>query len=274
MTSKKTLPLSTGVEIPIIGFGTWGLEEGKEYDSIMCALKCGYRHIDTAKIYEAEEFVGKAVKDSGISREDIFITTKLWNGDQGYDTALKAIDESLGKLGMEYVDLYLIHWPTTDEMKGDNKRKETWKAMEEIYRSGKARAIGVSNYLIEHLEEMKGYAEIPPAVNQIECHPLWSRDDLVRYCQEKNIIVTQYSPVTRKVALDDPVIDAIAVKHGKSAAQVMLRWGIQRDNVVIPKSSDPEHIKENIDIFDFTLDDEDMNKLNSLDRGESVLDVN
>jgi diketogulonate reductase-like aldo/keto reductase len=268
------LIMNTGNSIPTLGFGTWGLDKGRETASIETALRAGYEHVDTAKIYGSETNVKEAIANLGIPREKLFITTKLWNADQGYETALKAIDESLDKLGMAYVDLYLIHWPYTHQMSGDNKREETWKAMEDIYLSGKARAIGVSNYVVEHLEEMVskgGYATIPPAVNQIECHPLWSRGDVVDYCHRHGIVVTQYSPLTRKEALNHPVIEKVAQKHGKTGAQVLLRWGLQRNNVVIPKSSNDQHIRENADVFDFFLTDEDMEALNSLDENRSVL---
>lgn len=271
MTVLTDQELSNGVRIPSLGFGTWGLANGKEVQSVVWALEAGYRHIDTAKVYGSEGAVGQAVRSSAIPREEMFITTKLWNSDQGYEPTSRAIDASLEALSMEYVDLYLVHWPFTDEMVGDNKREKTWRAMEEVLASGKAKAIGVSNYLVEHLEEMRGYATVLPMVNQVECHPFWFRGELIDYCHEKGIVVTNYSPLTRGTMLDHALIQTIADEHEKTPAQILLRWGLQHGSVVIPKSSNKEHIEENLHIFDFTLPEIDMRALDGLNENKSFV---
>lgn len=268
-TVTKTKILKNGNRIPALGFGTWGLDNAEV--AVQSALETGYRHIDTAKIYNTEAAIGKVIGESPVPREEIFITTKLWNTDQGYDSALRAIDESLQKLDTYYVDLYLIHWPFTHETVGQNKREETWYALERICEEGKARAIGVSNYTARHLEEMERYATIPPMVNQIELHPFGIQDEVEQYCHEHGIVVVDYAPLTRGEHLDHPRIQEIAEERNKSPAQVLLRWGLQRGNVVIPKSSKPAHIEENFRIFDFELDDEEMARLTNLDRNESVV---
>jgi len=273
MTPKEIPPaykLNSGRQIPALGIGTWGMQ-GLEEEAVSYALEIGYRHIDTAKIYGAEEGVGRAIKKSGIPREEIFVTTKLWNTDQGYDTALAAIDESLGKLQLGYVDLHLIHWPYTQETEGENKRTETWRAMETICKSGKARSIGVSNYEEEHLEEIVRTGTLPPAVNQIQRHPFLQQREVVNYCSKHGIIVTNYSPLVRGKRTSEAAVEQIANKHGKTVAQIYLRWGLQHGNVVIPKSAQKEHIKENFEVFDFSLDEQDMKALDGLDEGFSVV---
>ncbi|OGI90801.1 glyoxal reductase [Candidatus Nomurabacteria bacterium RIFCSPLOWO2_01_FULL_40_15] len=259
--------LNNGLKMPIIGFGTYKITEGEDIEhAVKSALDVGYRLIDTAKIYRNEEGVGRAIKESGIKREEIFITTKLWNPDQGYESALRAIDESLAKLGLSYVDLYLVHWPTASEdvSVSLNKREETWRAMEEIYKSGKAKAVGVSNYTITHLEEMKKYATILPAVNQVEFHPFLYQEELLNYCQQNDIILNAYRPITNGKKLNNKIIEDIAKKHDKSSAQVLLRWSLQHGCIAIPKSVHKNHIKENLNIFDFELSREDMEKLDTL----------
>lgn len=267
---KTTLTLNSGFEIPTIGLGTWNLR-GRATDPVRYALDIGYRHIDTAKIYGTEEEIGDAVRLSGVRRDEIFITTKVWNDDQGYATTLQAIDASLERLRMDYVDLYLIHWPLTDEHEGENRRAETWRAMEEIRKAGKAKSIGVSNYEVRHLKEMEKYAQTPPAVNQIEMHPLDFPQDINTYCHEKGILVTDYAPLGRAHHFKDPTLSAIAKKKGKTVPQIMLRWGLQHGNIVIPKSARHEHIKENFEIFDFELDEDDMRRIDDLDQDESVV---
>lgn len=268
--------------MPRVGLGVWKARGREAVQAVTWALQAGYRLIDTAAVYENEEEVGKAIRESDVPREQIFLTTKLWNDDQGYDTALRAMDVSLQKLGTDYVDLYLVHWPFTgvrwpytNQAKMDDprhdKRAETWKAMEEILASGKAHSIGVSNYLIKHLEEMDAYARVEPVVNQIEFHPFWYRNELHEYCQAKGIVVESYSPLSRAKKLFDPHITAIAEKHNRTNAQVLLRWGLQHGNVVIPKSTHQERIIENMAVFDFALTTDDMAVLDRLDEGKSLI---
>lgn len=269
LDQNSKIVLNNGVKMPVIGFGVFRVEEGDEVVNVVkAALASGYRMIDTAMIYKNEEGVGRAIRESGIPREEIFVTTKLWNLDQGYETALKAIDVSLAKLGLDYVDLYLIHWPTaTGELRtGEsiNKREETWKAMEEIYKSGKAKAIGVSNYMINHLEEMKSYQTIPPAVNQFEFHPFLYLEELLNYCKQEGIQVEAHSPFFDGKGADSEVIQKIASKYNKTWAQVVLRWSLQHGAIPLPKSVQPERIKENLDVFNFEISDEDMKALNGL----------
>lgn len=250
--------------MPATGFGTWQIwPNGKARKAVEEALRTGYRLIDTARIYSNEKGVGAAIRESGIPREDIFVTTKLWNSSHGYDKALKAFDGSLKRLGLDYADLYLIHWPVA------GKRRETWQALEEINRSGRSKAIGVSNYTVRHLEELMAYAEILPAVNQVEFHPFLydDRRPLLEYCRKHGIVVEAYSPLAHAARLNDPLIGTMAKNYQKTNAQVMLRWAVQQGTVPLPKSSTPSRIKENLDIFDFELTDGDMQALNSLSDG-------
>jgi diketogulonate reductase-like aldo/keto reductase len=275
-TLNKTITLRNSKQMPVIGLGVWETPKGEATENaVLWALETGYRLIDTAAIYKNEEEVGNAIKQSGILREELFITTKLWITDQGYDSTLVAMEKSLSRLKLDYVDLYLIHWPFMNwnkrDINDDNKRPETWAAMEEIYLRGKAKEIGVANYAVEFLEEMKSYTEIPPAVNQVEFHPFWFRKDLMDYCHSNNIVVEDYSPLSRGKKLQDERITQIAVNHGKSNAQVLLRWGLQHGNVVIPKSTHKERIKENFDVFDFELNEEDMRRLDNLNENYSAL---
>ena len=259
--------LNNGTQMPMIGFGTYHLAEGEEViNAVRFALGAGYRLIDTAKVYKNEEGVGKAVRESGIPREEIFLTTKLWNLDQGYKTTLGAIDESLAKLGLAYVDLYLVHWPTADvkALESINKREETWKAMEEIYKSGKAKAIGVSNFTIYHLEEMKKYATVLPAVNQVEFHPFLYQEELLNYCKQNNIALNAYRSLTNGQKISNEVIEIIAGKYKKSNAQILIRWCLEHGCISLPKSTRKEHIEENIKIFDFEISKEDMAELDAL----------
>lgn len=248
--------LNDGKEMPMLGFGTWQLKDGKEATAaVLKALETGYRHIDTAAIYGNEESIGKAVMESNIPRDEIFITTKIWN--DAHNDPMKAFNESLKRLRMDYVDLYLIHWPV-------NERNETWQAMEEILQHGKARSIGVSNFTIRHLEELMGQSEIVPAVNQVEFSPFLYQKDLLDFCKSSKIQLEAYSPLSRAKKLDDPRLKSIAQKYNKSPAQIMLRWSIQHSVVVIPKSRHPDRIKENADIFDFSISPADMKSLDSL----------
>ncbi|MFX1340739.1 MAG: aldo/keto reductase [Promethearchaeota archaeon] len=255
---NSTLKLNNGIDIPIIGLGSWTLTGKAAYDSVLYALEAGYRLIDTATMYGNERKIGEALKDADIPREDVFITTKVWNSDHGYDKTLKAFERSLKKLDMSYVDLYLIHWPVS------GLRNETWKALEKIYEQGKARSIGVSNFTIRHLTELFETTSTVPAVNQFEFSPFLYLKKLMEFCQSKNIIVEAYCPLTRGQKLDNSQLKAIGQKYGKTSAQVLLRWGIQHDVIQIPKSKSKDHIVENIDIFDFVLDGEDMKQLDNL----------
>jgi diketogulonate reductase-like aldo/keto reductase len=259
------IKMNNGVEIPQFGLGVYLTKAGSEcINAVNWALEAGYRLIDTARIYGNEKEVGEAVRNCGIKREEIFITTKLWNDDHGYESTLKAFDKSLKTLSVDYIDLYLIHWP----VKG--KRKDTWKAFEKIYESGYCKAIGVSNYMIHHLEELFTYANVIPTVNQVEFSPYNYQKDLLSFCTKNNIILEGYSPLTRMKRLKDPKVVPIAEKHKKTVAQVLIRWAIEHDLVVIPKSAHMDRIIENADIFDFELDNLDMKVLDYLDEGYRV----
>lgn len=255
--------LSNGVKMPYLGFGTFRIPAGDETkNAVLEALKVGYRHIDTAKIYGNEQSVGEAIRESGIKREEIFVTTKLWNADQGYDTTLRAFDESLKNLGMDYVDLYLIHWPK-------DKNVETWKAMEKLYKEGLIRAIGVSNFKIHHLEHLFKQAEILPMVNQVECHPQFPQDDVLEFCKANNIQLEAWGPLMQGKVFNKQVLIDLANKYNRTVAQIALRWQIQRGVVVIPKSTNPERIRENSQIFDFEISEEDMKLIATL-KGDRI----
>ena len=255
---NSTLKLNNGIDIPIIGLGTWTLTGKGAYYSVLHALEAGYKLIDTATMYGNERKIGEAVKDADIPREEIFITTKVWNSAHGYDKTLKAFERSLKKLDMSYVDLYLIHWPVS------GLRNETWKGLEKIYEDGKARSIGVSNFTIRHLNELLEATSTIPAVNQFEFSPFLYLKELMDFCQSKKIVVEAYCPLTRGQKLDNPQLKTIGQKYGKTSAQVLIRWGIQHDVIQIPKSGSKNHIIENINIFDFVLDNEDMKQLDNL----------
>ena len=260
--TTASLLLNTGARIPQVGLGVWQSPRGAgTRDAVSAALRLGYRHIDTARIYGNEANVGDAVRGSGMPRDQIFVTTKLWNDDHGYDPALRAFDASLKRLGLEYVDLYLIHWPVA------GKRGDSWRALERLHEDKRARAIGVSNYLRPHLEELVGYAKTLPAVDQIELHPFLQRSETRAFCADKGIVVEAYSPLTRGKRLGHPVVADVARAAGRSPAQVLLRWGIQHGAVVLPKSTHPERIAENGALFDFELDAQAMKKLDALEEG-------
>lgn len=253
------VPLRTGGAIPQVGLGVWQASPEDCRAAVAAALRLGYRHIDTARIYGNEADVGAAIRDSGIPREHIFITTKLWNDDQGYDSALQAFDASAKRLGVEYIDLYLIHWPVP------GKRLDSWRALEKLRADKRARAIGVSNFLVHHLEELFGAAKEKPAVNQIELTPFLQRRDTVELCKREKIVVEAYSPLTRGKRLGHPVITAIADELGRSPAQVLLRWNVEHGNVVLPKSVRPERIAENGNLFDFRLSPDQLAQLDALE---------
>jgi diketogulonate reductase-like aldo/keto reductase len=260
--ADTTLLLNSGARIPQVGLGVWQTPSGATTrQAVTAALKGGYRHVDTARIYGNEADVGAAVRESGVARADVFVTTKLWNADQGYDSALRAFDASLKTLGLDYVDLYLIHWPVA------GKRLDSWRALERLHGDGRARSIGVSNFLVPHLEELLGKAKQVPAVNQIELSPFLQRRDTRALCAKHGIVVEAYSPLTHGQRLDHPVVKDVARRVGRSVAQVLLRWGLQQGVVVLPKSTKPARIAENGALFDFTLDDRAMSELDALEEG-------
>jgi diketogulonate reductase-like aldo/keto reductase len=261
----SNLKLNSGQAIPAIGFGTWQLSPDQAKESVLSALETGYRLIDTAKIYRNEQAVGEAIKQSGVSREDIFVTTKLWNSDQGYDSTLKAFKNSLDKLGLEFLDLYLIHWPG----EGPQQRHDSWRAMGELKKQGRVKAIGVSNFTIRHLEQLMEVSDVIPAVNQIEFHPFIYNEQkrLLEFCHDKAVVFEAYSPLAQG-HLNDDLLTLIGKKHGKSSSQVMLRWAVQKGTVPLPRSSNPSHIKQNLDIFDFELSDSEIGKIDDLSNGD------
>jgi diketogulonate reductase-like aldo/keto reductase len=247
--------------MPILGLGVWQTAAGAETrDAVRSALESGYRLLDTARIYHNEADVGAAVRQSGVPREQVFVTTKLWNSDHGYDRTLRACDQSLARLGLEQVDLYLVHWPAPD-------RRDTWRAMERLLADGKARAIGVSNYTVRHLDELLGECRIAPSVNQVEFSPFLHQRELLAYCRARKIQLEAYGPLVRGRRMEHPVITRVARKHGRTPAQVLVRWGIEHEVVTIPKSARPERIRENADVFGFALDAEDLAALDALDEG-------
>ena len=269
--SDKTVILLNGVKMPILGFGTWKIEDEKEaFNSVKEAIETGYTHIDTASFYKNEESVGSGIKEGlkskGLKREDIFVTTKVWNTEQGYENTLEAFERSLKKLVTGYVDLYLIHWPVTkaDENEWRTKIKETWKAMEKLHKEGKIKAIGVSNFLVHHLEELLSDCEVKPMVDQIEFHPGHNQKETVEFCRKHNIAVEAWSPLGRGVVLDNEFLAEIAAKYNKTVAQICLRWIVQQGIAALPKSTKKERIQSNFHIFDFELSEEDMKKITNM----------
>ncbi|MFT9846597.1 aldo/keto reductase [Aneurinibacillus sp. REN35] len=258
--------LSNDVRMPWVGLGVWKSKEGQEVErAVAAALKAGYRSIDTAAVYGNETGVGKAIQQAGAERNELFVTTKVWNADQGYDSTLAAFEESRKKLGLDYIDLYLIHWP----VKG--KYKDTWRALEKLYKDGLVRAIGVSNFQPHHLEDLMADSEVTPMVNQIELHPLLSQKDARAFCKQHGIQVEAWSPLGQGgELLQHPVLTEIARKHGKTAAQVILRWDLQHEVVTIPKSVHEARIVENADLFDFVLSAEEMEKIDGLNEDKRI----
>lgn len=257
---QDTVTLNNGVKMPWLGLGVYKAQAGEEVEqAIRFAFEAGYRHIDTAAFYANEESVGKAVRESGLPRSEVFVTTKVWNTDQGYDQTLRAFEASLKRLGFDYVDLYLVHWPVS------GKYRETWRALERIYDEKLARAIGVSNFQIHHLEDILAHGNVVPAVNQVEYHPLLTQEPLRQFCRKHHIQLEAWSPIMRG-NLDLPVLQELAQKYNKTPAQIVLRWDLQNEVVTIPKSVRRERIFENADLFDFSLSDEDMRRISALNR--------
>lgn len=258
MKIDSKIKLNNGVEIPALGYGTYKVERGREaFEGTLWALEAGYRHIDTASMYGNESDIGDAVRQSGIPREEIFITTKVWNSDQGFDRTLKAFDASLSRLKSGYIDLFLIHWPV------EILRNETYRALESIYAEGRVRAIGVSNFTITHLEELTSKFDTIPAVNQVEFSPYLYQKDLLNYCNSKGILVEAYSPLIRGRKMNDPRLRKIGDKYGKDPAQILIKWGLQHKLVSLPKSSRKDRILSNADVFDFEISPDDMELLDS-----------
>lgn len=267
--------LKNGIKMPNLAFGTFKVNEGDDVQIILDAINAGYRHFDTAAFYNTEEALGKAIKKSGIPREEFFVTTKVWKTCMGYDESKKSFEESLEKLDMNYVDLLLIHWPRPDE-ETDWKELdvETWKAFEEIYKEGRAKAIGVSNFLNHHMQNILDNCEIVPMVNQIEFHPGYIQKDVVDFDKERGIVVEAWSPLGRKRVLEDELLKELAEKYGKSVAQICLIFALQMDVVPLPKSSSIERMKQNMDILDFELEKDDLERLiNMKETGWSGLDA-
>lgn len=247
--------------MPLLGLGVFRSKEGPEVETaVKCALEAGYRSIDTAAIYRNETGVAKAILESGVPRSEIFLTTKVWNSDQGYESTFRAFDESLEKLKTDYIDLYLIHWP-----KGDLSA-ETWRAMEELYEQGRIRAIGVSNFLVHHLEHLLEKVRIVPMVNQVEFHPELMQPDLMKFCQDRQIQLEAWRPIMEGKVNELQVFQELSVKYNKSPVQLVLRWDIQKGVVTIPKSVTPDRIVHNADIFDFELSADDVAKIDQLDK--------
>jgi diketogulonate reductase-like aldo/keto reductase len=262
---NDTVAIGDGVRMPRLGVGTYKAAEGYEaYDEVSWALELGYRGIDTAALYGNEEDVGRAVRDSGIPRDELFVATKVWNDDQGYEQTLKAFSESLGRLAMDHVDLYLIHWPIPSLMEG------TWRAMQEMLWAGRTRAIGVCNFLQHHLEQLASFADVPPAVDQVEFNPQLQQPELMWYLHDQGIVQQAWAPVMRGRVFNEPLLVRIAEKHGKTPAQVSIRWILQLGITTIPKSVHRARLAENAGVFDFHLSDEEMAAIAGLDRSERL----
>jgi diketogulonate reductase-like aldo/keto reductase len=260
-----TTTLSNGIEMPWLGLGVFNADDGDEVrDAVTWALDAGYRHVDTASVYRNERGIGEAIRRSAIPRDEIFVTTKVWNTDQGHERTLRALDASLERLGLAYVDLFLVHWPRP------LLTEETWRAMEQTLGEGRTRAIGVSNFLVHHLEQLLASATVPPAVNQVEFHPHLQQPDLVRFCAEHDIRFEAWSPLKRGRILDHPTLTEIGRRHDATVAQVILRWDLQRGIVTIPKSVTKHRIEENARLYHFTLSDEEVAAIDALDAGDRI----
>ncbi|MGW0785007.1 aldo/keto reductase [Streptomyces sp. NPDC002913] len=266
MSTVPTVTLNNGVAIPQLGFGVFQVPDDETAAAVSSALDAGYRSIDTAAVYGNEAGVGRALAESGLAREELFITTKLWNADQGYDATLTAFDASLAKLGLDHVDLYLIHWPTPER----DLYVDTWRALEKLLADGRIRAAGVSNFQPAHLRRLREESSLVPAVNQIELHPGLQQSELRAVHAEYGIATEAWSPLAQGTLLEDPVLLSIAERHGTTPAQVVLRWHLQLGNIVIPKSVTPARIRQNIDVLGFELPDADMDAIAGLDRGMRI----
>jgi 2,5-diketo-D-gluconate reductase A len=265
MATVPTITLNNGIEIPQLGFGVYQVPPEETRDAVQAALEVGYRHIDTAEMYGNEKGVGEGIRASGVPREEVFVTSKLNNGFHAHDDALKAFDGTLEALGSDYVDLFLIHWPLPGI---DVDYVATWKVLEEIYESGRAKSIGVSNFNAHHLRKLHGETEVVPAVNQIEVHPYLAQDELRAFNAQHQIATEAWSPIAQGKVLDDPTILRVAERYGKTASQVTLRWHVQRGDIVFPKSVTRSRVEENFDIFDFELSEDDLREITALDRNE------
>jgi 2,5-diketo-D-gluconate reductase A len=267
MGTVPTIDLNNGQTIPQLGFGVYQIDPAETADAVRQALEVGYRHIDTAEMYGNEAGVGQGIRDAGLDRDEVFITSKLNNGYHEPDAARRAFDQTLVELGTDHVDLFLIHWPLPTLYGGDFV--STWKTLEEFYRDGRARSIGVSNFQVPHLRRLASETDVVPAVNQIEVHPYLLNDEVRAYGAEHRIATEAWSPIAQGGVLKDPAITAIADRVGKSAAQVVLRWHVQRGDIIFPKSTTPSRIRENFEIFDFELTDDDVAAISALDRGDA-----
>ena len=260
MTDQLYMKMNDGHKIPVVGLGTWKSKPGEAtYRAVLDSINAGYRHIDTARAYDNESDVGKAVKDAVVDRKELFITTKLRNKDQGYDTAIKACEKSLARLGCDYIDLYLIHWPLKD------KRNDSWRAFIDLQERGLCRSIGVSNFTVDHLIELEDKFGIIPVANQVEFHPYHYQKELLEYCNSKNIVIEAYSPLVHAKRMDEPRLVSISEEMGKTPAQILIRWAMQRGMVVLPKSVNQGRIVENFSVFDFEIPDSLMKRLDDLD---------
>ncbi len=265
-TEHLTTTLNNGVKMPLLGLGVYDMYTREAEQAVTWALETGYRLIDTAAVYRNETEVGNAVRQSGVSRKELFITTKVWNDSQGYDKTLRAFEASQKRLNCDYIDLYLVHWPVKDT------RKETWKALEALYKEKQVRAIGVSNYLLPFLDELSSYAEITPTVNQVEFSPYLYLKDLLQECHRQNIVLQAYSPLARGQRMNDPKLLNISEIYNKTPAQVMLRWMLQHGVSTIPKSANLSRLKENFDVFDFHISAEDMARIDAFNENLRVVD--
>lgn len=266
-TNIKNYTLNNGVTIPEIGFGTWQTPDGDTAVlAVKSALENGYRHIDTAAIYGNEKSIGQAIADSGIARKDLFLTSKLWNSERGYESTLKAFEKTLSDLQTDYLDLYLIHWPANAKQFSDWKQKnaDTWRAFEKLYQDGKIKAIGISNFMVQHLEALLETATVKPVINQIEYHPGYLQADVVAFCKERDILIEAWSPLGTGKMLNDPTLLEIASQYNVSVAQLCIRWCLQNGTLPLPKSITPERIKQNLEVYHFEISDNDMKRIDAL----------